>query len=243
LFLAGAFLPGHTGPMRCNSLSSSLSLALALGVTVGGAGCAASFNGEIDNKSIPSFSNAAFGQADTDQLLGARVRLIVGVLAPGDSCADGAEFLKLNRRLNEANGADERKDRAQDIADLMNEKLPEDSWYGLINITALDDDDLDDTGFDFDKQDDGINMSFQLCQRQGEVDEVDGAVDSDDDCFVAVDGDVDITRSDDEASINLVSDGGVDFNDDTGRDEGAVDFTIGLGECEDMTDEVERSVD
>ena len=60
---------------------------------------------------------------------------------------------------------------------------------------------------------------------------------------MAVDGDVDITRSDDEASINLVSDGGVDFNDDTGRDEGAVDFSIGLGECEDMTDEVERSVD
>jgi hypothetical protein len=125
----------------------------------------------------------------------------------------------------------------------MNEKLPEDSWYGLINITALDDDDLDDTGFDFDKQDDGINMAFQLCQRQGEVEEVDGAVESDDDCFVAVDGDVGITRSDDEASINLVSDGGVNFNDDTGRDEGAVDFSIGLGECEDLTDEVERSVD
>jgi len=229
--------------MRFPSLSASLSLALAVGATVGGAGCAASFSGEIDSKSVPSFSSAAFGQADIDLIIGGRFRRIVGILAPGDSCADGAEFLKRQRRLNEANGADERKDRAQDVADLMNERVPDDSWYGIVTITAADDDDLDDLGFDFDTQDDGVAMAFQLCQRQGEVEEVDGAVSSDDDCFTAVDGDVDITRSDDESTINLVSDGGVDFNDVTGRDEGALDFNIGLGECADMTDEVERSVE
>ena len=218
--------------MRISMLLTSLSLC-------GGVGCAATFDGEIDSKSIPAFGSAAFGQADTDPIIGNRVRFILGVLAPGNSCDDGAEFLKLQRRLDEASG-DEREDRAQAVADLMNERLPDDSWYGFITMTATDDDDLDDTGFDFDDQTDGITVDLQLCQRQGEVKELDGNVDSDDDCFSAVDGDVDITRSADERSLNLVSDGGIDFNSASGRDEGTVDFSIGLGECDDMTDEVER---
>jgi hypothetical protein len=53
------------------------------------ASCAASFDGEIDNRTVPTFASAAFGYAEPR---GQDFEYVaVGMMLPGDSCTDGAE--------------------------------------------------------------------------------------------------------------------------------------------------------
>lgn len=216
-------------------------LVSALAVLVATSGCAARFDGEIDGKPVPTFGSAAFGSSTTGALFGfgSRDHVVMAMLAPGDSCVDGADLLKAERRLAAATNDDERQDRAEAVADLMNERFPEDSWYGRLIITARDDDDLDDVEIDVSEQRDEAIQQFVLCQRRGDVNAVDGSVQLDDDCYTARDGDIDVTRNDDETALSLVSERGVEFVDDGGREEGEIGFSITFGECEDITDEVE----
>jgi hypothetical protein len=209
-------------------------------VVVATGGCAARFDGEIDGKPVPTFASAAFGSSNSRRFFGFgnRFHVAVGILAPGDSCVDGADLLKAERRLASANG-DERQDRAERLADLLNERFPEDSWYGRVIITAPDDDDLDDVEVDVSERDQVVIHQFTLCQRSGEVNAVDGSLQSDDDCYSARDGDIDVTRNDDETALSLVSERGVEFVDEGGREEGKVGFAVTFGECEDLNDEVE----
>jgi hypothetical protein len=222
-------------------LMSRHALALVVTCSLAGTGCAARFDGDVDNKPVPSFGSAAFGTSTTTGFfgVGGRVHVVIGTLMPGDSCADGAELFKRQRRLEQAENDVERQDRAEDLADTINERLPEDSWYAQLTLTAPDDDDLDDTDIDLGRQQ-GIAMQLLLCERSGEAAAVDGRLEVDDDCYRAVDGDVVIDRSEDERQLFLTSDGGVDFNDEGGRDEGELEFSMTLGECEDLTNEVER---
>jgi hypothetical protein len=215
-------------------------LATSLVVLVATSGCAARFDGEIDGKPVPTFGSAAFGTSNSRSFFGFgnRFHVAVGILAPGDSCVDGADLLKAERRLAGANG-DERQDRAEKLAELMNERFPDNSWYGRVVITAPDDDDLDDVEVDVSARDDVTIQQFTLCQRSGEVNAVDGRLDSDDDCYSARDGDIDVTRNDAETALSLVSELGVEFIDEGGREEGEVGFAITFGECEDLNDEVE----
>ncbi len=122
----------------------------------------------------------------------------------------------------------------------MNERLPEEAWYGFLQIVAEDDRDVDEGSVDIGDPDE-VGFGLFLCERDGEweVDD-DGFLENDDNCYISVDGDVDITRSDDGRVINLRSDGDVDFDDFDRRDEGELTFSIQLTECEDMVDEVER---
>lgn len=219
----------------------TLALTLAMPLMAPAVGCAARFDGEVDNKAVPSFGSAAFGTSTTRSFfgIGARVHVVIGLLMPGDSCVDGAEFAKRQRRLAEAGNEAERDDRADDLADTINERLPEDAWFGRVTMTAPDDDDLDDTDIDLGRQDD-IRMELVLCQRGGEATAVDGRIDTDDDCYTAVDGDVLIDRSGDEGQLFLTSERGVDFSDEGGRDEGELDFSMTFAACDDLNDEVER---
>lgn len=217
------------------------SLAVLVAVLVAGSGCAARFDGEIDGKPVPTFGSAAFGTSTTRDFFGFgnRVHVVMAMLAPGDSCVDGADLLKAERRLSAATDDNERQDRAEQVADLMNERFPEDSWYGRLIITAADDDDLDDAEIDVSEQTDVGLPQFILCQRSGDVNAVDGAVQSDDDCYSARDGDIDVTRNEDETALSLSSERGVEFIDEGGREEGEIGFSITFGECEDLSDEVE----
>jgi hypothetical protein len=216
-------------------------LASSLAVLVVTSGCAARFDGEIDGKPVPTFGSAAFGTSTTRAFFGFgdRVHVVMAMLAPGDSCVDGGDLLKAERRLAAATSDEERQDRAEAVADLMNERFPEDSWYGRLLITAVDDDDLDDTEIDVSEQQESAIQQFLLCQRSGDANAVDGNVQLDDDCYTARDGDIDVTRTDDETALSLVSERGVEFVDENGREEGEVGFSITFGECEDITDEVE----
>jgi hypothetical protein len=190
---------------------------------------------------VPTFGSAAFGTSSTRAFFGFgnAVHVVMAMLAPGDSCVDGADLLKAERRLGAAESEQERQDRAEDFADLMNERFPEDSWYGRLIITAPDDDDLDDAEVDISEQAEVAMPQFILCQRNGEVNAVDGAIQTDDDCYSARDGDIDVTRSEDETALSLVSERGVEFVDEGGREEGEVGFSLTFGECEDLDDEVE----
>jgi hypothetical protein len=210
-------------------------------VTLAGSGCAARFDGELDGKPVPTFASAAFGSSSTRSTFGFgnAVHIVMAMLAPGDSCVDGADLLKAERRLGAAVDDQQRQDRAEAVADLMNERFPEDSWYGRLIITAPDDDDLDDVEVDVSDQAAVALQQFLLCQRSGDVNAVNGAVQTDDDCYFARDGDIDVTRSEDQTTLSLVSERGVEFIDEGGREEGELGFTLNFGECEDLDDEVD----
>ena len=226
----------HRSAVGCASLAPVAILAILVG-----SGCAARFDGELDGKPLPTLASAAFGSSTTRSIFGFGnpVHVVMAMLAPGDSCVDGADLLKAERRLGAATDDAQRQDRAEAVADLMNERFPEDSWYGRLTITAPDDDDLDDVEVDVSEQAAVALQQFVLCQRSGDVNAVNGAVQTDDDCYFARDGDIDVTRSDDQSTLSLQSERGVEFIDEGGREEGEPGFSLNFRECEDLDDEVQ----
>lgn len=216
----------------------TLLIVVGLSATVAG-GCAGSFDGELDGKEVPTFRTAAFGgfRATTG------IFWLSGFFSAGNSCDDGADLQKAQRRWATAFDLPEQQLRAERWAELINERLPERSWYGQFVLMANDDDDLDDGEVDIGQQREIVVSQFLLCQRSGDAVARNGVVESDDDCYVAVDGDIDTSRSSDETTLSLVSEDGIEFIDETGDDEGELQMSITLTECEPLADELEASIE
>jgi hypothetical protein len=201
-------------------------------------GCAGSFDGELDGKQVPTFRTAAFGgfRAPTGGYW------VTGFFSSGNSCDDGADLQKAQRRWSTAFDQQEQQVRAERWAALINERLPERSWYGQFTLMAADDDELDDGEVDLSDQRDLFLSSFQLCQRSGQANARNGVLELDDDCYTAIDGDVDVKRSEDETELSLVSEADIEFIDETGDDEGELQMSITLTECEPLADELEATL-
>jgi hypothetical protein len=79
-------------------------------------------------------------------------------------------------------------------------------------------------------------------QRSGDAIAVDGIIQTGDDCYIAIDGDIDITRNDQETELTLVSERTIEFIDETGDEEGDLTISITMTECEPLSEEVEATV-
>jgi hypothetical protein len=207
-------------------------------VAVSTVGCAARLEGELDGRTVPTFQTAAFGAFSASP----SGYSVMGFFSAGNSCDDGADLTRAQRRWSTAFDVDERQARAERWAELINERLPERSWYGQLSLFAADDDDLDDAEVDLSEQRDVFLSGFQLCQRSGDAIAVDGIIQTGDDCYIAIDGDIDITRNDQETELTLVSERTIEFIDETGDEEGDLTISITMTECEPLSEEVEATV-
>lgn len=212
-----------------------ISLLVVVASTIG---CAVRLEGELDGRTVPTFQSAAFGEFSASP----SGYWVTGFFSAGNPCDDGADLQRAQRRWSTAFDFDERQTRAERWAEVINERLPERSWYGQFSLFAADDDDLDDAEIDLSEQRDVVLSGFQLCQRSGEVNAVDGTIQTSDDCYSAIDGDIDITRNEQETELTLVSERTIEFVDETGDEEGDLTVSITLTECEPLSEELEAMI-
>ncbi len=202
-------------------------------LTLLAASCAGSIAGDVDGQSVPSFGNAAFGIVTQDGAGG-----VFGFALPGDSCADGADLLDLEDAASRAEGKAEIEAANEDIADLINERLPIDSWYILMFLIAEDEDDIEDDRVDLEDQD-TLSLSFTVCQQDdhAEVD-ADGKLDNGADCYTARQGDVDVSIDEDATRFGVVGKE-IELHDKDDDDVGDVDIDVQFSRCAAIDEELD----
>lgn len=200
--------------------------------------------GEIDGKTVPAFSDAAFGGLEE---IGPNDAFIVaGFAMPGDSCEDGSRFLNLVADTIEAEAdgdIDDFEDSLRDRADFINEAIPIGEWQFSIQFVGLDIDDVREETFDLEKQeDDDVSIVLLLCLQteKAEVDSVDGVATINDgaDCFSAGEGDLTFSLNDDDSVLRVQGEA-IEMQFDDGDNAGDVDIDIRMTGCAGIADGIE----
>jgi hypothetical protein len=189
-------------------------------------GCAAgSIHGTVDGDEVPAFADAAFGIVTADG-----EGAVQGYALPSDSCGVGANILDVtldfDRDLATRNG---------EIADAINDNIPEDSWYVVLTVIAGDQDDIEDDTIDLEDRAE-VAVDFVLCNQDTEatVDDA-GNLQNGANCFFAAQGDVTLDIADDAGAYHVTGEGieMVDIDED---DVGDVDLNFTFTRCAGLDD-------
>jgi hypothetical protein len=196
------------------------------------AGCALRFQGELGGDPLPPFSTGAFTLFDQ----GAG-RLSVGALAlPGDSCQDGADLFRINRRQQEATTQERFEETAEELADWFGANLPRNSWMISVNLFTDGGAFLDGASVDFDDTDTDVRAQLVACRSDSDDPKArDGFFSPDMDCFIASDGEVDITF--DDTTLGLRSTEAIEFREPNGQIDGELLFEMAFTSCPAMDDD------
>lgn len=197
--------------------------------------CAGSIDGEIDGKTVPLFTSAAFGSGegrDSDLLFG---------WAGADSCANGNSYIDFLKDLQKVETESDVDDAYDNYIDLMNEQEL-DSWFANVFISADDESDTRDELVDLADEDPAVAVNITLCRHRKEARRRDGAVDDGNECYFAVDGDVRLDHRNDN-TLSVQSEGNLKFVDTDGDTAGRVEATFIFQRCSTLDDSIQDVMD
>jgi hypothetical protein len=211
-------------------------MAFASACAVIAPGCAAQFTGTLEGEPVPDFRTAAFGEARG--LAGSQGHIALGVLMPKDSCDDGALALALQRRGSQSSSIAEQRQHQRQMVDFVEERLPEDSWYGFMVFQSNTGNSLDDGVYKVGSGGD-TNIQMQLCRR-GRLVPLGFSIfgSSADDCYTTTAGRLDVAV--DVDAIDVRSEDTIRFSETTGADEDELGVAINLRHCDALTEELEK---
>jgi len=202
-------------------------LRLPLGLTclfvVVAAGCpAGTVTGQLDGKAVPAFGEAAFG------LIAEEGALAFGFALPGDSCRDGKDVIDAAFSTPDDAAATNEANR-----EVINDKVPEESWYISMILGADDNDDIENDTIELD--DPGkLGLVFDVCFQDNDAKIIDGELDNGADCFSASDGDVVLEIDKKDPKTLRLKGEGIEMIDGDGDDAGDVNFDVTFSRCADI---------
>lgn len=197
--------------------------------------CAGSVDGEIDGRTVPLFSSAAFGSGE-----GRYSDLLFG-WAGADSCAFGNSTLDFLKDVHQADNQSDVDDAQDSYIDTLNEQEL-DSWIAQVSIFAEDESDTRDELVDLADEDPAVGVGISLCRRRKEARRRDGVLDDGHECYSAVDGDVRLDHRNDN-TLSLQSEGNLKFVDRDGDTAGRVEVTFTFQRCSTLDDTVQDFLD
>lgn len=199
-----------------------------LGACVSSTGCVARFSGELDGAPLPPFSTTALAIFEG---AGGQARLF-GTALPGDSCNDVVTVVETARAFADSISTDNFNSRGETLATTLNTIQPEDEWRFTVGINATTGlDSLAEAVVDLDSNDTDIFVGLQLCKSDGEAELRDGFLDERQDCYRAVDGDLELARNEEDGSVRLLAVEPLTFLNDNGSEDGDIAFDITLSTC------------
>lgn len=192
-------------------------------ITAGLSACAVRVSGDLDGDAPASMQSAFFGQTEQSALGVTFGILWVFGASFGFDCATVDDYLDV---LADAD--------ADDIVEFETERFPETYWK--MNLAFSADDDLEDfVGEDF-EQGTSNSLGLTICHVEGYPEEQGGAVDRDEDCFYADDGDVTVTEFVDEERLGFNAERPIDLDDEDGDSTGEMTVSGGAPHCEPISD-------
>ncbi len=211
-----------------------LAAALSLASVPVSSGCALRFQGELGGDPVPPFASGAFTLFDQ----GAGRATLGAIALPGDSCQDGADLLRIMRRQAEATTQERFEESAEELAAWYGAHLPRDSWMITVNVFTSEAAFVDGASVDLDDVDTDTRLSLSACRSdQDDPEADDGFFNPDVDCFIASDGQVELSL--DDATFGLRSDEAVEFR-ENGQPDGELLFEMAFSACPAMDDDFAR---
>jgi len=199
-----------------------------LAACVSSIGCVARFSGELDGAPLPPFSTTALA---TFEGAGGQARLL-GAALPGDSCNDVVTVVERARAFADSSSTENFESRGERLASTLNTVQPEDDWRFTIGINATTGlDSVEEAIVDLDSNDTDIFVGLQLCKSDGEAELRDGFLDERQDCYRAVDGDVELARNAEDGSVRVLAVEPLTFVNDNGAEDGDIALDITLTTC------------
>ena len=162
-----------------------------------------------------------------------------GLALPGDPCADAVDIITASRAfVAPVSTAADFNERSDALAATLNRVQPEDQWRLAVNVIAnIGLEAVNDAIVDLDNTDTDIFVQLQLCKSDGEATMRDGFFDERQDCYQAVDGDIEFTR-DGTSSLRLLASEPLTFINQNGAEDGDLAIDIEFTACDAWIDEV-----